>query len=213
MRAPFNTTCTLRDGPSTATPGFPRVVDAACRLVSDEYFRSVELPNHNALAYFTIDVSLPRGPQTTDLGGDTWRYEYGFADRVEFAVLAGVSWKVLRVDLCTWFKYPPYWRAEIALADEPPPTACSDAYPEQWSLFNTVTGELVILTRTGTTTWAAPGWIMIAETDGPPGTGCVSQWLVFKGAQSWFCFFNGAMPGNFSPNPPGTEPLTATPIP
>lgn len=191
MRAPFDKTVTLYDGPGTATPGFPRVVGMACRLVSDLFFLDQYTPLDQALGYFTCEAAVPQAAAVTDLGGGVYTYNFTVADRAEFAAFPGVIFVVVRVELCTW-QSPgaPYWRAHV-VQEEPEPTVCSDAYADEYIL--TLDGdptEFHVL-RTGTTTWSGDGWTLEAETTLIDPMTCTSQWVASNGINTWSPIWNG----------------------
>ena len=204
MRAPFNTTATLYDGPQTATPGFPRVVDAPCRLIPDPYFKDLDVPLSLALSYFTIEIALPFGPQIVDQGGGEYLYKFRFADRVEFAIFPGIIWAVLRVELCTWpTTGAPYWRAHVA--DETDPVSpCSVFYHTTYVIRDTSTGTDYTVTRTGPTTWVGSGWTLESEISGT-APGCLVDWRVTGLGFAWtYVGWNGVS-GTIAPASP--DPL------
>lgn len=200
MRAPFNTTCTLLDGLTTATPLFPRVVDAACRVVSDLFFVDVLPPLSPSIAYFTIASDQPTAPPTANLGMGVWSFDFGKADVVQFALFPGVLWQVVRVETCTWpVAGAPYWRASVIQID-PPPAACSDSYLEcyQWKgIDDPGIGEVL---RVGTTAWVDDLLTLDAEAEGPPGDECMSVWIFKRNDVTYAGTWNGS----------GTGILTAT---
>lgn len=191
MRAPFNTTCTLYDGPATATPGFPRVVGLPCRLVPDPYFVDVAQPLAQSFAYFTCDLSEPRGAPTLDIGGGVYAVDYPRADRVIFASLPGTTFVVLRVESCTRPNPgAPYFRASIA-EDAPPPIACSEGYRNNYYVRNKETGEVNSLERIGSIMWEGSGFNLEAETVWIDPETCQSQWKLTNGSCVWLFEYNG----------------------
>ena len=213
MRAPFNTTVTLYDGPGTATPGFPRIVDAPARLVNDQYFVDFSAPLNASSDYFTMEVDEPRASVNTPIAAGKWEFDFTKADRAEFAALPGVIWVVIRAELCTWpVSGAPYWRASITL-DDAPPVACSDAYPESFSATRTGGSIPPVLTRTGTLTWADTGFVVTAETTAT-APDCVSTWTITDtDGNEWTADYNGIGFVLFTRVTDPTDQIALTPIP
>lgn len=191
MRAPYNTTCTVYDGPGTATPNFPRVVGLECRLVSDPLFRDQAEPLRQSVTYLTCPSGQLRGAPTTDLGGGDWKYEYAKADRVEVALLPGVTWVVARVETCTGPEQPAYDRGSLILVEAPPPDPCSDTYAPQYHTEYSEESMPPRVFRDSATQWSTEGVILLAETDGTPGEGCVSIWRCEWDGMDYWAPYNG----------------------
>lgn len=177
MRAPYNTTCTLYDGPGTGTPGFPRVVGLECRLVSDPLFRDKAEPLRQGVTYLTAPADQMRGAVTTDTGGGVWTYDYAKADRCEVALLPGVIWVVARVESCTGPEQAPYDRGSLILVETPPPGECSDGYGEVYNIKGVGFEFVLDVTRVLPTKWENGETNLVAEDD-TPNEECVSLWRV-----------------------------------
>jgi len=176
MRADYNTTVTLYDGPGTATPGFPRVVDMPCRLVSDIYFADTDAPLDESLSYFTCDASAPRASVNTPLAAGKWEFDFTKADRAEFALFPGVLFVVVRVELCTWpTPLPTYYRGSLAEV-ELPPEECAVGYQEEYYVTDDDDMTTHTLTRTSSTTWEGDGYYLQAELTAATPPGCESTW-------------------------------------
>lgn len=197
MRAPFNTTVTLLDGPTTATPGFPRVVDAPCRIVPDPFFVDTTFPLASSGAYFTIDAAPPLGPDWTLTAPGVFRCDFGRADRAVFAAFPLLPMIVLRVESCTRQKPPPiYWRASFTEADGPP-TACQANYHQKYRITNVSTLATEDVDRTSPTTWVGTTFFLEAEIT-PPGAMCVSEWhLTIAGFTYVALAINGTVTSGF----------------
>jgi len=175
MRAAFNTTVTLFDGPGTATPYFPRVVGAQCRVVPNTFFVGLQDPDNLALAYFTIASTTPNGPGMEAVVADVWKRDYNKSDIAEFAALPGLFWQVTRVDSCTWpSPRAPYSRAFIREGVGPPP-ACSTFLPETYPIFDNNTMSAIVLLRLGPYAWGADGWFL-EQLPAPLYPDCTSDW-------------------------------------
>lgn len=213
MRAPFNRTVTLFDGPGTATPGFPRVVDADCRLVSDLYFREVEAPTDQSVAYFTISSAQPFGPTTAEGLPGIWSFDYTKADRAEFSGLPGLIWVVVRVELCTWQSTgAPYWRGHVVESEEPP-SACSVGYFDQYQCFGfggPPSG--VTVSRTGPTTWTDGTYTLQAELT-PPVIDCNTLWRLTDGTAVWEATSDGSFVQTFTPVAGSAYNVNVFPVP
>lgn len=185
MRAPFNTTATIYDGPTTATPGFPRLVDIPVRLVSDQYFVDFSAPLNASDAYFTQEVDEPRASVNTDMGGGIWQFDFGKADRVEFAVLPGLLFVIVRTELCTWpVAGAPYWRSSI-VETEPPPIGCEAAYSEEYVITDDNDASTHVLLRTSPTTWEGDGYVLTAQTEWVNPDICLSRWTITHDGFEW----------------------------
>lgn len=212
MRAPFTTLCTLFDGPSTGTPGFPRVVNAPCRLVGDPAFRTLDGPESASLVYLTLDAGAPFGPQVTDLGGGVYQYDYGFADRVEIALFVGITWVAIRTELCTPSPpLTPYFRIHL-LPDLGALTPCQLTYGDGYEL--SVTGGPIISTlfRVGPAEWSdGHRWTLTAEGL-PINPMCLSTWTLTDGTCTYATLFNGTGFVNLLPALGTCQPMTLTAI-
>ena len=176
MRAPFNTTATIYDGPGTATPGFPRLVNFACRLVPDDYFKDFTAPLSESISYLTMEADEPHASANTPTGPGVWTFDFSKADRVVIALFPDITWVVVRVELCTWpSPSSPYWRAHLAV-EEPPPIACTSTYLDVYYLYDTVANTWTTLNRTSPTTWVGGSWTLEAEITAAEPPGCESQW-------------------------------------
>ena len=191
MRAVFNNIVTLYDGLTTATPGFPRVVDALCRLVPDDYFVDTFPPLSPSLSYFTIAAAEPRASTNVNVGGGVWTFDFGKSDIVEFGSLPGTFFVITRVELCTWSDPgAPYWRASIVeTAPLPPP--CSDAYSECYSYKGFGDPVLGEVTRTGTTNWDDGTATLDAEEAAAFPPLCLSNWIFKINGVTYVGVWNG----------------------
>lgn len=202
MRAPFNTTVTLLDGPGTATPGFPRVVDAPARLVPDPEFRTQGGPESASMVYLTMDAAAPIGPLPTDTGGGVWTFDYSKADRAQVANVAGVTWVVVRVELCTPpTPEPSYYRLHL-VADLPPLTPCQMAFGPGYIVSVTGGADIETLFRIAPTVWIGRQFTLLAEVSPVvPGT-CLSTWTLTKYTCTWAVLYDGIGTTNLTPSTP-----------
>lgn len=192
MRAPFNTTVTLYDGPGTGTPGFPRIVAAPCRMVPDPRFKTLEPPENAVLWYLTLDAGVPFGPTTTDLGGGIWQFDYTRADRADITLFAGAIWVILRVELCTPPNPDPtYFRCHL-IPDPTGWTPCQASYASAYKVTGAAGQLITTLYRVDATHWSdGKGWILTAET-AAIFPGCNSTWSLTSGSCTWAAIYNGA---------------------
>lgn len=213
MRAPFNNTVTLFDGPGTATPGFPRIVNAPCRLVGDSFFVDTDDPLDLSTGYFTIQGTEPLGPVTTDLGGDVWQYDFTKADTAVFASDPLITWQVVRVELCTWpDPGAPYYRASIVKLEPEPPT-CSAAYHDTYNTFRMPSGYNPTFVRYSPTQWADGPWQMFAENS-EPDAGCISEWIITNDdSETWRVLWDGLVAAVFLKDGDPSNMVIVTPAP
>lgn len=207
MRAPFNTTVTLLDGPGTGTPFFPRVVGQPCRVIPDPYFTTVAQPDHLNTLYFTTSATVPNGPGQNNTAPDVWVNDYNLADVCTFEGLPDQFWQVTRVDLCTWpNNVAPYYQVHVREVDGPPP-GCDTTYNETYPIFDNNTSTAVVLVRLGPYSWGAEGWFLdVFDID--PGAGCVGRWVVTSPDLTQWSLYPWNGHGNVSfTNPSGFLPV------
>jgi len=184
VRAEFNTTCEIFTGPSAVPPNTPVAFDVPCRLVPDPLFKDTAPPLSNALSYLTLEAFNPSGPSITDLGDGVYLYDYDKANRLIIASLPDVTWRVLRVELCTGSPTA-YYRASIDQVEDDGPTGCPATYSEAYVLADSNDGIDHLVTRTGDTTWEGEGYTMEAEVEWVNEELCLSKWVIHKDDAEW----------------------------
>lgn len=108
MRLPFNTTCDLYYGPSSATPGMLRGT-FPCRYVVEDAIFTVGSGVPNIPAYMTIDAVMPTGAFTIpELGLDP-----GLSDQVSIPSGTSPKFWVIYTDQILWKWHTPYYRAYL----------------------------------------------------------------------------------------------------
>jgi len=112
MRAEFNTTCDLINGPSAASPGVVRE-SGPCRFVAELYEVFETYPFDTRAGYLTLDFSIPNGPPDPGTGG-LLTFDWGFADRVAIPSGATPLFTVLFVEVVNYLSHPVYYRAHLA---------------------------------------------------------------------------------------------------
>ena len=177
MRADFDRFIDLYFGPNTGTPGVLRAGMVPARLVPDEAFVDTMTPLIDSVEYLTMDLLEPTGPTSVGIGH--WRYttDYGACDRV--ALISGdpVTHQVVRVEARSWPEGANYWRAHITPLFEPGASPCALTYSEQYKITSTTYG-VIIVNRTGPTTWTDGTVTLEAEVAFFNPCTCLGHWSV-----------------------------------
>lgn len=161
MRAPFDREIDLYWGPTTATPYAVYELNVPARLVHDVCFVDTETPMMNSVAYFTMDMVEPRGPEMTKTGDWLWDWDLGDACLVASVAGGEIDYIIVRVESRTWPTGEPYWRAHVVPYEEPV-VGCEEYWLSAWSL---------LFTRSGPMSWGTNPYPMTTDGDG--------NWLIF----------------------------------
>lgn len=112
MKAPYDTTCDIIDGPGTMTPGNVRHANVPCRLVGDLIVHTREKWLNLDVAYVTMDE--------TDVHAEIFQAPVGVytitdanCDRLAIPSGAAASHTVLWTESISPFGQPVYYRAHV----------------------------------------------------------------------------------------------------
>lgn len=111
MRAAFNTTCDLINGPGGPDPGNVRV-SGACRAVPETHQLPTSLPLSDRVAYITMIFATPLPPLVTP-DGDDYVLNMGWADMIAIPSGNIPVYQVLFVELVDTYAFPDYYRAHV----------------------------------------------------------------------------------------------------
>ena len=112
MKAPYDTTCDIIDGPGSLTPGNIRHANVPCRLVGDLIVHQREKWLDQDIAYVTMDeadVHAAIGAVTADL----YEVLVPLCDRLAIPSGAAAGYTVLWTERVSPFAQPTYYRAHV----------------------------------------------------------------------------------------------------
>src|SRR5215208_5725587 len=113
MRAIYNTTCDIIDGPGTATPGTVRHANVPCRLIIETIIIPLNLFVDQRTHYMTTDELDVHGGVITPDGAQKWRIAGLRADRIAIQSGAAAGYTALWEELVTPSSGTPYLRVHL----------------------------------------------------------------------------------------------------
>lgn len=111
MRAPYDTTCDIIDGPGTATPGNVRHANVPCRVVGDSIVFQREKWLDLDVAYVTMDEADVHA--NIIASGTDWLIQTNHCDRLAIPSGAAAGFTVLWTESVSLALGVVYYRAHV----------------------------------------------------------------------------------------------------
>lgn len=113
MRAIYNTTCDIIDGPGTASPGTVRHAAVPCRLVVETIIKPFEKWLRARTHYVTLDEANILGGFVEATSPTTFTVDTDDADRLAIPSGAAAGYTVIFTEVITPLIDPVYRRAHV----------------------------------------------------------------------------------------------------